>query len=32
MEVIEKCGHIMWEDQPEAFYKILIVYLTKIPR
>lgn len=29
MQVIEKCGHIMWEDQPEAFYKILVSYLTK---
>ena len=29
MKVIEKCGHIMWEDQPVAFYKILISYLTK---
>ncbi len=29
MKVIERCGHIMWEDQPEAFYKILVSYLTK---
>lgn len=29
MHVIEKCGHIMWEDQPNEFYKILIGYLKK---
>lgn len=29
MKVIERCGHIMWEDQPEEFYRILISYLTK---
>ncbi|HEX6168742.1 MAG TPA: alpha/beta hydrolase [Chitinophagaceae bacterium] len=29
MRVIEKCGHIMWEDQPAQFYKILIEYLTR---
>ena len=28
MKVIEKCGHIMWEDQPAVFYKILVAYLT----
>ncbi len=27
--VIEKCGHIIWEDQPAAFYKILMNYLTR---
>ena len=29
MVVIEKCGHIMWDDQPQEFYKILIDYLRK---
>ena len=29
MKVIEKCGHIMWEDQPTEFYKILTSYLNK---
>ena len=29
MHVIEKCGHIIWEDQPAEFYKILINYLTE---
>jgi len=29
MHVIEKCGHIIWEDQPREFYKILLNYLTK---
>ena len=29
MHVIEKCGHIIWEDQPLEFYKILLNYLTK---
>ena len=24
MQVIEKCGHIIWEDQPAQFYKILL--------
>ena len=28
MHVIEKCGHIIWEDQPAEFYKILMHYLT----
>ncbi|MBB5283925.1 proline iminopeptidase [Rhabdobacter roseus] len=32
IRVIEKCGHIMWEDQPAEFYKILISYLTKNPK
>ncbi len=27
MQVIEKCGHIIWEDQPAEFYKILRSYL-----
>jgi proline iminopeptidase len=31
MKVIEKCGHIMWEDQPEAFYRILLSYLKNQP-
>jgi proline iminopeptidase len=29
IRVIEKCGHIMWEDKPEEFYNVLISYLTK---
>lgn len=29
MHVIEKCGHIIWEDQPEAFYSILMKYSRK---
>ena len=29
MVVIEKCGHIMWDDQPQAFYKILVDHLRK---
>ena len=29
MQVIEKCGHIMWEDQPGEFFRILISYLTR---
>lgn len=29
MYVIEKCGHIIWEDQPAEFYKILLQYLIK---
>lgn len=31
--VIEQCGHIMWEDQPQAFYKALMHYLVpkKLP-
>ena len=31
LHVIEKCGHIIWEDQPEEFYGILMKYLTKKP-
>jgi proline iminopeptidase len=27
MHVIEKCGHLIWEDQPEEFYKTLMQYL-----
>ena len=27
--VIEKCGHIIWEDQPKEFYRILMNYMTK---
>jgi proline iminopeptidase len=30
--VIEKCGHIIWEDQPKEFYRILLKYLTKRAR
>ena len=29
MKVIEKCGHIMWEDQPGEFFKIVLNYLIK---
>ena len=29
MHVIEKCGHLIWEDQPKEFYRILMKYLTK---
>jgi len=29
IRVVEKCGHIMWEDQPGEFYSILVDYLTK---
>lgn len=29
MRVIEKCGHIMWEDQPVVFFKTVINYLMK---
>jgi proline iminopeptidase len=29
MHVIEKCGHIIWDDQPDEFYKILLNYLTE---
>jgi len=29
MQVIEKCGHMIWEDQPGAFYRILMNYLTR---
>lgn len=28
MHVIEKCGHLIWEDQPDEFYKTLLHYLT----
>ena len=27
MHVIEKCGHLIWEDQPGEFYKTLMHYL-----
>ncbi len=27
MHVIEKCGHIIWDDQPEEFFRILLKYL-----
>ncbi len=27
MHVIEKCGHLLWEDQPAEFYKSLMDYL-----
>ena len=32
LHVIEKCGHIIWEDQPKEFYGILMKYLTKRPK
>jgi proline iminopeptidase len=32
IRVIEKCGHIMWEDQPAEFYNILLSYLIKRPK
>ena len=28
IHVIEKCGHLIWEDQPGEFYKTLMQYLT----
>ena len=28
MYVIEKCGHLVWEDQPAEFYKTLMHYLA----
>ena len=28
MHVIEKCGHLVWEDQPVEFYRTLMNYLT----
>ena len=28
MHVIEKCGHLIWEDQPDEFYKALMHYLV----
>ena len=30
MQVIEKCGHILWEDQPEAFFRALKDYLVPV--
>ena len=27
MHVIEKCGHLIWEDQPDEFYKAVMHYL-----
>ncbi|HEX6847662.1 MAG TPA: alpha/beta hydrolase [Chitinophagaceae bacterium] len=29
MHVIEKCGHLMWEDQPHKFYETLMHHLTE---
>ena len=29
MHVIEQCGHIMWVDQPQEFYRVLLNYLRK---
>ena len=29
MKVIEKCGHIMWEDQYDEFYRIVMGYLVR---
>jgi proline iminopeptidase len=28
IHVIEKCGHLIWEDQPDEFYKALRHYLV----
>ena len=28
MHVIEKSGHLIWEDQPGEFYKTILTYLT----
>jgi len=28
LHVIEKSGHLIWEDQPDEFYKSLMYYLT----
>jgi proline iminopeptidase len=30
IQVIEQCGHIIWEDQPEAFFRALRNYLIPI--
>jgi len=27
MQVIEKCGHLIWEDQPGEFYRTIMQYL-----
>lgn len=32
MHVIEKCGHLMWEDQPGEFYKMLMHYLLPLKK
>lgn len=32
MQVVEKCGHIMWDDQPAQFYRILTNYLINSKR
>ena len=29
VQVIEQCGHIMWEDQPQQFYSAVIGYLVR---
>jgi proline iminopeptidase len=31
LRVIEKCGHMIWEDQPQEFFVILREYLTRKP-
>ncbi|HEY5771713.1 MAG TPA: alpha/beta hydrolase, partial [Chitinophagaceae bacterium] len=28
MHVIERSGHLIWEDQPDEFYKTILHYLT----
>ena len=28
MHVIERSGHLIWEDQPDEFYKAILYYLT----
>ena len=32
MHVIEKCGHLMWEDQPGEFYKMIMHYLLPLKK
>ena len=28
LHVIERSGHLIWEDQPDEFYKVILYYLT----
>ena len=30
MHVIERSGHLIWEDQPDEFYKTILNYLTPV--
>lgn len=32
IHVIEKCGHIMWEDRPDEFYKTLMDHLSALKK